>query len=56
MVPSSNGSQPARCVPASPGLRRFHLILPAPQVCGIILGMLVLGFCADIIGRKWGSR
>lgn len=26
------------------------------QVCGIILGMLALGFSADIIGRKWGSR
>ncbi|KAL4434292.1 hypothetical protein ABPG75_000733 [Micractinium tetrahymenae] len=26
------------------------------EVCGIILGMLVLGFFADIIGRKWGSR
>lgn len=26
------------------------------EVCGIILGMLVLGFFADIIGRKLGSR
>ncbi|KAG2425952.1 hypothetical protein HXX76_013325 [Chlamydomonas incerta] len=25
------------------------------QVCGIIFGQLVLGFCADRIGRKWGS-
>lgn len=34
---------------------RLCCLLP-PQVCGIILGMLVLGFFADIIGRKWGSR
>jgi MFS family permease len=26
------------------------------EVSGIIVGMLALGFCADIIGRKWGSR
>ncbi|PRW58781.1 proton phosphate symporter [Chlorella sorokiniana] len=26
------------------------------EVCGIILGMLALGFFADVIGRKWGSR
>ena len=26
------------------------------EICGIIGGMLVLGFMADWIGRKWGSR
>lgn len=26
------------------------------EICGIIGGMLVLGFSADWIGRKWGSR
>ncbi|KAI7844838.1 hypothetical protein COHA_001492 [Chlorella ohadii] len=26
------------------------------EVSGIIVGMLALGFFADIIGRKWGSR
>jgi MFS family permease len=25
------------------------------QVTGIILGMLLMGFIADQIGRKWGS-
>jgi hypothetical protein len=29
---------------------------PKPPTAGIIAGMLVLGFCGDIIGRKWGSR
>ncbi|WPT13011.1 Putative inorganic phosphate transporter 1-12 [Picochlorum sp. SENEW3] len=26
------------------------------EICGIIGGMLILGFSADWIGRKWGSR
>jgi len=26
------------------------------EICGIIAGMLVLGYMADWIGRKWGSR
>jgi Na+/melibiose symporter-like transporter len=26
------------------------------QICGIIVGMLAFGVCADFIGRKWGSR
>nr|BAU71128.1 proton/phosphate symporter [Parachlorella kessleri] len=26
------------------------------QICGIILGMLALGFAGDLIGRMWGSR
>jgi MFS family permease len=26
------------------------------EICGIIAGMLVLGYLADWIGRKWGSR
>jgi hypothetical protein len=26
------------------------------EICGIIGGMLVLGFLADYLGRKWGSR
>ncbi|GAB4816605.1 hypothetical protein N2152v2_003651 [Parachlorella kessleri] len=26
------------------------------EICGVIFGMLSLGFLGDIIGRKWGSR
>lgn len=26
------------------------------EICGIIGGMLIFGFLADWIGRKWGSR
>lgn len=26
------------------------------EICGIIAGMLILGYMADWIGRKWGSR
>jgi hypothetical protein len=26
------------------------------EICGVIAGMLVLGYMADWIGRKWGSR
>ena len=31
--------------------RRFVML----QVSGIILGMLLMGYIADQIGRKWGS-
>ena len=27
-----------------------------PQICGIMIGMLVWGCLGDITGRKWGSR
>jgi len=26
------------------------------QICGIIAGMLLWGYLADVVGRKWGSR
>ena len=34
------------------------MVLQVPsyiQICGIILGMITIGYLGDRIGRKWGS-
>ena len=36
-------------------LRCVHQIPSYIQICGIILGMITIGYLGDRIGRKWGS-
>ena len=34
----------------------FEMQVPSYiQICGIILGMITIGYLGDRIGRKWGS-
>ena len=44
-----------RCPSTQPSTGADRVPVLAAQISGIILGMLLMGYIADQIGRKWGS-